>query len=133
MMKKNNFFTILFLSLVMLIPGIIYANEEYIITFDSNGGLYKNQEETYTINKTKLLDEVEIPSKEGYNFLGYYTENGISLEKYLDSSEINENITFYASWEPLEIKKDKNPIIIVSAILILIGYFYIVLFSKKDD
>ena len=133
MTKKNNVFIILFLLLAIIIPGRIYANNKYTITFDSNGGLYKNQEETYTINKTKLLDEVEIPSKEGYNFLGYYTENGISLETYLNNSEINENITFYASWEPVEIKKDKNPIIIVSAILILIGYFYIVLFSKKDD
>ena len=133
MTNKNNLFKILLLLLVMLIPGRIYANNEYTITFDSNGGLYNNQYKTYTINRDEIIDEVEIPTREGYSFLGYYTENGVSLETYLNNYETNENITFYANWRQLETKKDKNPIIIVSAILILIGYFYIVLFSKKDD
>lgn len=133
MTKKNNFFTMLFLLLVILIPGSIYATKEHAITFDSNGGVYENQEKTYTIKTLELIDEVEIPTREGYKFLGYYTENGISLETYLNNSKTNESITFYAKWRHVELKQDKNPIIIVSAILILIGYFYIVLFSKKDD
>jgi len=78
------------------------------VTFDANGGTFSNQKETFTINEWNIGDEetLEKPTKEGYEFLGYYTQKtgGTSLEKYIAEAGIDGDLTFYAQWK--EVKND---------------------------
>lgn len=69
---------------------------EYIITYDLDGGSFAegaDAQETYTV-----FDEVElaVPTKEGYNFLGWYNGDE-KLEKVAKGSTEDLNLT--AKWE----------------------------------
>lgn len=82
----------------------------YKVIFDANGGEFKTGEDTLTIQEWKIGDEenLEKPSREGYEFLGYFTEKseGTSLEKYIAEAGIDGDLTFYAQWK--EIKTDET-------------------------
>lgn len=85
-------------------------NEKYKVVFDANGGTFRKDELILTIEEWKIGDEktLEKPTKEGYEFVGYFTEKtgGTFLEKYIAEAGIDGNLTFYAHWE--EVKTDVN-------------------------
>jgi len=84
---------------------IIDDNETYNVIFDANGGKFEDKD-TYTINNWHYsnYDNLTIPTREGYKFIGYFTtkNNGTSLEHYLAEAGIDKDMTFYARWEKLE-------------------------------
>ncbi len=75
----------------------------YKVTFDANGGLFKDNTETLIIEKweNEISETLDTPIKDGYKFKGYYTEKtgGIKFEMILNESGIDSNMTFYAQWE----------------------------------
>ena len=81
----------------------IAMQHNYKVIFDANGGIFKNNKEILTIEEWKIGDEetLEIPARDGYKFLGYYTEEtgGTKLENYIAEAGIDKDITFYAHWE----------------------------------
>ena len=76
---------------------------EYKVVFDANGGIYQDNNTLLTIEKWRngLETEIEHPTRDGYIFLGYYTEkiDGTKLEMILAESGIDGDTTFYAQWE----------------------------------
>ncbi len=86
---------------------------DYIIKviFDANGGLFESSP-TYTINdwNPSLYDTLSIPSRDGYKFIGYYTEKngGTKFEMILNESGIDKDSTYYAQWEPNEISEGEE-------------------------
>lgn len=86
---------------------------DYIIKviFDANGGLFESST-TYTINdwNPSLYDTLSIPSRDGYKFIGYYTEKtgGTKFEMILNESGIDKDSTYYAQWEPNEISEGEE-------------------------
>jgi len=80
----------------------IAEKETYIVTFDGNGGTFKDGK-TLTIDKWEIgmEDTLEEPIKDGYKFLGFFTKatGGTKLELILAESGIDENMTFYAQWQ----------------------------------
>lgn len=86
------------------------AEKIHKVTFDANGGAFSKDKETFIIEEWKIGDEnnLEKPTKEGYEFLGYYTEKtgGTSLEKYIAEAGIDGDLTFYAQWK--EVKTDNT-------------------------
>ena len=87
-------------------------NPLYKVEFDANGGIFK-EGTINTINEWNIGDEksIEIPTKDGYKFLGFFTDkdNGTSLESYLSEAGINKDIIFYARWEKLNNDNIKIP------------------------
>ena len=91
-------------------------NEEkaYKVIFNANGGKYTNGTETLVYEKWKVSDyeNLEEPTRDGYTFKGYYTENngGTKFEMILNESGINNDMTFYAQWEEnsSEVTPDNN-------------------------
>lgn len=75
---------------------------KYTVVFEANEGTFKAGK-TLTIEKWENGDEdtLEIPTREGYKFLGFFTEKtgGTSLEKYIAEAGIDGDLTFYAQWE----------------------------------
>jgi len=73
------------------------------VIFDANGGIFSNNKELLTIEEWKIGDEekLENPTRDGYKFIGYYTEKngGTKLENYIAEAGIDRDITFYAHWE----------------------------------
>ncbi len=75
--------------------------EQILVTFDVNGGneLPEEFELTKPVNEEGKLEEYPVPSREGFNFIGWYTGN----EKTSDKTSLNyvyeEDTTIYALWE----------------------------------
>jgi len=80
----------------------IAEKETYTVNFDGNGGTFKDRK-TLTIEKWEngIEDTLETPTREGYKFLGFFTEKtgGTKLELILAESGIDDDMTFYAQWQ----------------------------------
>ncbi len=83
--------------------GITIENEEiFIIQFNSLGGSYI---EIQQVEKGQNVSEPRTPTKEGYEFEGWYTssDNGVTLDPKFDFTTPPEsNITLYAKWKLAE-------------------------------
>ena len=76
----------------------LYAQWEankYTITFDGNGVTLEQNSKEVTYGQA--YGELPTPTKEGYDFDGWYTEDG-NLIKSSDIVNITKNITLTASW-----------------------------------
>lgn len=77
--------------------------ENFKVVFDANGGVFGENKKILTIEKWKneYEETLEKPTREGYKFLGYFTEKtgGTKLEMILAESGIDSNMIFYAHWE----------------------------------
>lgn len=74
--------------------------EEYTITYILNGGSFK--QEVQTTYKEGDSFELPIPTKEGYEFLGWTTE--LDSEEFVEEITIDQtgDLEFYANWEEIE-------------------------------
>jgi uncharacterized repeat protein (TIGR02543 family) len=81
----------------------------YTANFDAAGGSFKySYDKTCNVWLGKTMTTVNLPTKEGFKFKGYYTssggggtqyynENGVATRKY----DVIGNINLYAQWEAL--------------------------------
>ena len=84
---------------------IIFAEESYKVTFDANGGKFKDSDKI-VIEDIISFDytNFDMPTRENYKFIGFFTEKtgGKSFEEIMSSEEgINSDIIFYAQWEEI--------------------------------
>ena len=123
--------------------------DEPKVTFDANGGLFKDKDK-YTIENWTYEDYNNLinPTRDGYTFKGYYTEKtgGTKLEMILNESGIDRDMTFYARWEENSVggagtaePEEENPntydgieSTILVSLLSFIGLVSISLYIKKD-
>ena len=98
----------IFISKDLLVGDIVIdakaPKEEYKVIFDANGGTFNNNQNIIEIEDIINFNynEFEKPIKDGYRFVGFYTEKigGISFEEVMNSEAgIEEETTFYARWE----------------------------------
>ena len=69
------------------------TSETIKITFDSKGG---TAVESINLVKGETLTLPPAPTKEGFNFYGWYDENEVPI---LDGALLGEDTTLYAKWE----------------------------------
>lgn len=69
--------------------------QEYTITFNSNGG---SAVAPITKKAGESVSAPTPPTKEGYTFDGWYTDNGIFAVSYTFGVMPSQNITLYAKW-----------------------------------
>lgn len=73
-----------------------YFEQEYNITYVvDESDVSKNILDTYTKNDRELL----IPSKDGYDFLGWFTENSYTTQLTEISETSTQNYVLYAKWQ----------------------------------
>ena len=65
------------------------------IEFNSNGGSYVAP---LFVAKNAQLSSLSEPTKHGYNFDGWYTDEGLN-DKFVGNT-LNDNLTLYAKWAP---------------------------------
>ena len=68
----------------------------YTVTFDSNGGTAVAQQ---TVESGKTATEPAVPSKNGFVFIGWYSDTGLESAFSFDTA-ITGDITLYAKWTP---------------------------------
>lgn len=81
----------------------------YTVTFVSNGG---TEVESQTVEENKTAVKPDDPTKEGYNFDGWYADRECTTLYNFDAA-VNEDITLYAKWaedeKPAELPNDNRP------------------------
>lgn len=80
------------------------GNKMHKLSFDANAGKFSEGNNTLKFDDAEEVDfdKLEIPTRDGYKFIGYYTEKvgGTSLLDVMNSEAgIQSDITFYAQWE----------------------------------
>ena len=71
------------------------VKNEYSISFESNGGTFIP---TLIVTEGDEINLPTNPTKEGFNFIGWFTDEGLENE-FTKTTMPNENITLYAKWE----------------------------------
>ena len=74
----------------------IFLAETRMVTFDPNGGTVT--ETTRNVAKGKKICTLPEPKKQGYEFIGWYTEPS-GGEEISKNTIINEDKTYYAHWK----------------------------------
>ena len=72
-----------------------WSNEWYDITFDSQGG---NEVPSRHIIKGKKVGSLYEPARQGYQFMGWYTEPNGQGTKITKDTLVTEDKTYYAAW-----------------------------------
>lgn len=73
--------------------------QEFTVNFDANGG--KTSTTSKKVITTKKYGELPTPTKEGYNFNGWYTDKTAGSKITADTTvNISANQTLYAHWSP---------------------------------
>ena len=80
--------------------------ETYKVVFDANGGSFKN--DVTTIEILDIInfdyDSFEKPTRNGFEFIGFETEDGKSFYEVMNSEAgIEEDTTFYAKWQMVSV------------------------------
>ena len=72
------------------------SKSSYNVTYDSNGGSNVSQE---SVEEESLIQKPADPTKEGYTFAGWYTDETFKTEWNFDTDKMpSKDITLYAKW-----------------------------------
>ncbi len=86
-----------------LVYSVEYTlSEDYLVTYDSLGGSIVSDK---NYEKDSLLGELPIPTKDGYDFDGWYTDPEFK-NRVTDTTLVNASFTLYAKW--VEKPKEQN-------------------------
>ncbi len=85
--------------------SLAYASRIFTVTYDANGGTGAPESQEKVQNKKLTLTD-SVPSREGYNFLGWATDSESIEAAYQsgDSFYLNSDTTLYAVWEYTGVK-----------------------------
>ena len=84
------------LVVIVLLVALDLRNPGFTITFDSRGGTdVVSQNQMYG----ELLEVPEEPTREGYEFTGWYIDAACEELWEEDEDKIETDITLYAGWE----------------------------------
>ena len=80
-----------------------YTPKTYTVTFNSMGGSSVNPQ---NVEHGTKADEPSAPTKEGYEFQGWYTGEDATASVYDFDTAVTQDITLYAIWKA---KEESNP------------------------
>lgn len=111
-------------ALAQKIEELLAAEVTYTVTFETNGGSAVSAQTVLTGQKAT---EPEIPTREGYQFAGWYSDSGLTTSYDFDSS-VTGNVTLYAKWtaEPKGCNKSS-----AGASALLVSVLAVAFVSKK--
>lgn len=99
--QLNIIIPVLALALIVcLVIGL--CNRGYLVQFNSMGGSTVGEDATHKYLYGELVDPVEDPTREGYIFTGWYSDEACTREWHLDTDTVSEPVTLYAGWEKAE-------------------------------
>jgi uncharacterized repeat protein (TIGR02543 family) len=85
--------------LFMLFAFVACKDETYKVTFDSKGGTAVAAVE---VKKDDLVPEPTAPTKDGFEFKGWYKDENYTSAWEFSEDKVTEDITLYAKWDPVK-------------------------------
>ena len=91
-------FALILSVFALLLTGCKQTGEDgkFTVTFDSMGGSAVG---SVSVDEGGLLTAPAEPTRDGYDFTGWYKERECVNEWQFDTDTVNENLTLYAGWE----------------------------------
>ena len=90
---------ILCIAVILIVVALELRNPGFTITFDSKGGTdVASQNQMYG----ELLEVPEDPTREGYEFTGWYVDASCDIIWNEELRTIESDVTLYAGWEKIE-------------------------------
>ena len=87
------------IAVIVLVVVLEMRDPGFTITFDSKGGSdVPAQNQMYG----QLLEEPEDPTREGYDFTGWYKDSACDLQWNVEEDIIETDMTLYAGWQQKE-------------------------------
>ena len=87
------------IAVILIVVALEMRNPGFTITFDSKGGTdVAAQNQMYG----ELLEVPEPPTREVYNFTGWYTDSTCDVLWQVDTDTIQTDMTLYAGWQKLQ-------------------------------
>ena len=87
------------IAVILIVVALEMRNPGFTITFDSKGGTdVAAQNQMYG----ELLEVPEPPTREGYNFTGWYIDSNCDQLWQVDTDTIQTDMTLYAGWQKLQ-------------------------------
>ncbi len=87
------------IAVIVLVVALEMRNPGFTITFDSKGGSdVPAQNQMYG----QLLEEPEEPTREGYDFTGWYKDYACDIQWDVEEDIIETDMTLYAGWQQKE-------------------------------
>ena len=85
------------LGLVALVVAIVYlsATGGFNVSFDTRGG---SEIEPQRLRYGESIAEPPVPTREGYVFLGWYADEGLTRKVDVANMTATASVTLYASW-----------------------------------
>ena len=90
----------------------LYRKDKYVgVTFDKNGGNGETWRNHGILEKGKSIKDsngnmpAEIPTRKGYNFLGWSEDKNATTPDFDENTQVNNDVTVYALWK----KKTPDP------------------------
>ena len=87
------------IAVIILVVALEMRNPGFTITFDSKGG---TDVPAHNQMYGELLEIPEPPTREGYQFTGWYTDATCDMLWNVEVQTIETDMTLYAGWEKLE-------------------------------
>lgn len=127
--------------------NLIFTEEKFSVIFDANGGVFDDDDKVIIEEwDNSHYDTLKTPTRDGYKFLGYFTEKtgGTKFELILAESGIDSDMIFYARWEENStispsIQEEENPktfdnigSTILMVTISIIGLVGMAIFLKKE-
>ncbi|MDE6641987.1 MAG: InlB B-repeat-containing protein, partial [Acetatifactor sp.] len=92
------FSAVLCLSMSVLLCSCGQSGEQYTICFEDNygaGGEYDSQ----VAASGKKIAEPDVPVRDGYVFLGWYKDAGLTEKWDFGKDKVKSEMTLYAGWD----------------------------------
>ena len=87
------------IAVILIVVALEMRNPGFTVSFDSKGGTdVPVQNQMYG----ELLEVPEPPTREGYRFVGWYTDASCDNLWDLESGIIETDMILYAGWEEIE-------------------------------
>lgn len=97
--KALDIIIVVCIAVILIVVALEMRNPGFTVTFDSRGGTdVPSQNQMYG----ELLELPEPPTREGYRFIGWYTDEACFELWDTENRTIEADITLYAGWEKLE-------------------------------
>ena len=87
------------IAIILIIVALALLDPGFTITFDSRGGTdVPAQTQMYG----ELLEEPEAPTREGYSFMGWYTDSACYVQWDISNDIVESDMTLYAGWQKMQ-------------------------------
>lgn len=93
--KSVNLVVIALLAIVVILTLVGQVNSGFTVRFDSRGG---SDVAVQKLEYGALIDEPEPPTREGFDFSGWYIDSNCYDQWDFSSQTVSDNVTLYAGW-----------------------------------